>query len=59
MLPIRMGSTRLARRYLVGCGRKIGRQTNEFGRKTHCYRANYPIHDVSVSRLHIYFSGSL
>ena len=53
MLPIRMGSTRLARRYLVGCGRKIGRKTNEFGRKTHCYRANYPIHDVSVSRFRI------
>ncbi len=54
MLPIRMGPARLARRCLVGRGRKIGRQTNEFARKTHCYRANYPIHDVSVSRfLHV------
>jgi hypothetical protein len=57
MLPIRMGSTRLARRVLVGSGRKNGCQPNQIGAKTHCYGANYPINDITASHLHIYFSN--
>ncbi|TWC11666.1 hypothetical protein FBY06_14230 [Pseudomonas sp. SJZ085] len=41
------------------CGQRSqnGCQPNQFEAQTHCYGANYPIHDISVSRLHIFFSN--